>query len=171
MKSVNRIIKFLWVLSLLFFIGGLLYGYYLLPDVVCVKFDPSGNPVDYVERKHAFFGFSGVFALFNILLIALEKFTLLLPHRFKPVFNKSYWLSSDETKEGLDFVLSDWFYSFSIAINTCIFVTYYIFGKVNIEMHSSILQYAWVVPVFSTVLLLWILYLPFRLSISKIFIR
>ncbi|HAR20747.1 MAG TPA: hypothetical protein DCR46_08790 [Cytophagales bacterium] len=171
MKSVNRIIKFLWVLSLLFFVGVLLYGYYLLPDVVCVQFDAAGNPIDYVERKKAFYGFSGVFALFNVLLLTLEKFTLLLPNRLKPVPNKSYWLGNEETKQGLQYVLSDWFYGFSAFLNCWILVFFFLFGKINIDMHSSLLQYAWVMPTFITMLLLWILYLPIRLSISKIFIR
>lgn len=171
MQSVNRIIKFLWVLSLLFFLGILLYGYYLLPDVVCIRFDANGSPLDYIERKKVFYGFASVFATFNILLISLEKFMLLLPNRIKPVPNKSYWLSSDETKLGLNYVLSDWFYTFSVAINLCILLVYYSFGKVNIEMQSSILQYSWVLPTCGTILLLWIVYLPIRLSISKIFIR
>ena len=171
MLSVNRVIKFIWILSLLLFTSGLLYGYYLVPDAVCISFDSNGNPTDYIERKNAFYGFAAVFAFFNILIMSLERFFLLIPNRMKPVPNKTYWLSTEETNQGLNFVLSDWFYSFLTIINLCFIIIYYVFTKINRDLQSSILQYSWVLPVCSILIVAWIIYLPFRLFISKIFIR
>jgi hypothetical protein len=171
MLSINRVIKFIWILSLLLFTSGLLYGYYLVPDAVCISFDSNGNPTDYIERKNAFYGFAAVFAFFNILIMSLERFFLLIPNRMKPVPNKAYWLSTEETNQALNFVLSDWFYSFLTIINLCFIIIYYVFTKINRDLQSSILQYSWVLPVCSVLIVAWITYLPFRLFISKIFIR
>jgi len=171
MLSVNRVIKFIWILSLLLFTSVLLYGYYLVPDAVCVSFDSNGNPIDYIERKKAFYGFAGIFAFFNILVMALERFFILIPNRMKPVPNKAYWLSTEETNQALNFVLSDWFYSFLAVINLCFIIIYYVFTKINRDIQSSILQYSWLLPVCSIFIIAWIIYLPFRLFINKIFIR
>lgn len=171
MLSVNRVIKFIWIFSLLTFTSVLLYGYYLVPDAVCFNFDSNGNPIDYIERKKAFYAFAIVFAVFNILLISLERFILLVPNRLKPVPNKAYWISTEETNQALNFVLSDWFYSFLTILNLCFIIVYYVFTKINRDIQSSILQYSWVLPVCCVFILIWIFYLPVRLSISKILIR
>ena len=171
MLSVNRVIKSIWILSLFIFTFVLLYGYYLLPDAVCISFDLKGNPTDYIERKKAFYGFASVFAFFNILVVFLDRFFLLIPNRIKPVPNKAYWLSTEETNQALNFVLSDWFYSFLTIINLCFIIIYYAFTKINRDFQSSILQYSWVLPVCSILIAAWVIYLPLRLYISKIFIR
>ena len=171
MLSVNRVIKFLWVISLILFLAGLLYGYYILPDAICFKFDSYGFPMDYMPRKNAFYIFTGICGSYNILIILIEKLILMIPNRLKPVLNKIYWLSTQETQNGLNFVLSNWFYSFLVILNVCLFVVFYAFAKVNSNFQSNIIQYFWVFQAITIILVLWILYLPVRLFISKIFIK
>ena len=171
MLSVNRVIKFLWILSLIIFLSGLLYGYYILPDAVCIHFDSKGDPMEYIARKNAFYFFSGICAGFNILLLILERLVLLIPDRLKPIPNKSFWLSNDETRQALNFTLSNWFFTFAIILNTCLLGCFYAFTKVNSNFQSSIFQYYWIFQTVTVIIILWIIYLPVRLFISKIFIR
>ncbi len=171
MLSVNRVVKFLWIISLILFLAGLLYGYYILPDAICFKFDHNGYPLDYMPRKNAFYIFSGICGIFNFLILLIERLVLMVPNRLKPVPNKIYWLQDQETENGLNFVLSNWFYSFLAVLNTCLLLVFYCFAKVNSNFQSNIVQYFWVFQAVTILLILWILYLPIRLFINKMFIR
>ena len=171
MLSVNRVVKFLWIISLLLFLSGLLYGYYILPDAVCFKFDPNGFPLDYMPRKNAFYIFSGICGTFNILILLIERLVLMIPNRLKPVPNKEFWLATQENQDALNYVLSNWFYSFLAVLNTSLLLVFYSFAKVNSNFQSNITQYFWVYQAITIILILWVLYLPVRLFISKIFIR
>lgn len=171
MVAVNRILKFLWLLSLLFFFANLFYGYYVLPDVVCTQFDAFGNPVEYTDRKNVFYFFIGVVGILNILITLLEKTILMIPNRYKPVPNKVYWLSSDERQSALNFILSDWLYSLGAIFNLCITYSVFVFWLVNTDIQKNILSFTWLLPTIAVILLITLIYLPIRLTISKIFIR
>jgi hypothetical protein len=171
MQSANLFLKFLWFLSLLLFLSALFYGYYLLPDVVCVQFGSNGSPLEYWERKYVFYVFVFSFALFNGVLLILEKFFSLLPATKKSIFQRDFWLGNSETKEILGLLISNWFYSFLILLNISILISFGVIWKVNYDMQSNILQYSWAFWVISGTLFLWILCLPIRLSIPKLFIR
>ena len=167
MQSINTVIKFIWLLSIVLFLAAILYGYYLLPDVVCIKFSAQGSPTEYWDRKHVFYAFVGVFALLNVLILVIEKLFSLLPSTSKPIPNKSFWTQSPETKEILHFVFSNWFYSLLFMINISILAVFGVIWIVNYDIRSSILQYAWVPWTIITMFTLWIIYLPVRLFINK----
>lgn len=167
MQSINTVIKFIWLLSILVFLGALFYGYYLLPDVVCIRFSAQGAPTEYWERKYVFYAFVGAFALLNVLILVIDKLFSLIPHSLKPIPNKKFWLQSEASKETLHFVFSNWFYSLLFAVNISILATLGVIWWVNYEIQSSILQYSWVPKAIIAILTLWVVYLPLRLFISK----
>lgn len=167
MQSINTVIKFIWLLSILLFLGALFYGYYLLPDVVCIRFSAQGSPTEYWERKHVFYAFVGAFALLNVLILVIDKLFSLIPNPLKPIPNKQFWLHSETSKETLHFVFSNWFYSLLFIVNIAILGVFGVIWKVNYDIQSSILQYAWLPKVIICVLALWVVYLPVRLFISK----
>ncbi len=171
MRSTNLILKFLWFLSLFLVLAGLFYGYYLLPDVVCVKFSHTGSPLEYWERKYIFYVFAFTFVLFNVLLLATEKFFQLLPDSKKPLINRVFWLSSPETKEGIGLLISSWFYSFIFILNVSMLAVFGVVWKVNYDIQSNILQYTWLLWILIGLFASWIAYLPIRLSISKLFLN
>ena len=167
MQSSNIIIKFLWFVSILAFLFVLLYGYYLLPDVVCIKFSSNGSALEYWERKYIFYVFTGTFSLFNVLMLALEKMYFMLPYSKRAIPNKRFWISSEEKRQRSTFIVSSWVYSFLTVINFSIIGTFGVIWKVNYTMQSNINEYSWVFILIATTLALWIIYLPGRLSINK----
>ena len=171
MLSVNRVIKFLWIFSLFIFLGALFYGYYLLPDVVCVKFDAYGMAQEYVPRANAFYFFVTICGVFNLLLVTIERLLMLLPDTLKPIPNKTFWLKDKETKIALNYVISDWFYGFAAILNACLLACFYVFATVNLKTQSNILQFQWLWATIASIILLTIIYFIVRLNISKILIR
>lgn len=76
-SSINRFIKFFWLVSLMIFFAALLLVYAFLPDRVAVHANDAGMPDEFVAREWFFYfsliGFVGA----NVLLYILRKLLLL----------------------------------------------------------------------------------------------
>jgi hypothetical protein len=171
MLSISRVIQFLWVFTILLFLAFFFYGYYLLPDVVCVRFTSNGMPDLYWDRTYLFYVFAGALTVFNVLFLAIEKVLGMVPISLRIFPNKAFWTSSEENVEAVGFIGSNWLYSFMSILNMSILAVFGVFWKVNFDVQSNILNYGWVTWLILSVLGVWIVYLPIRLFISKVFIQ
>jgi uncharacterized membrane protein len=77
LSSVNRLIKFFWLISLVIFFAALLLVYAFLPDRVAIHANTAGMPDEFIARE-SFFYFSLIgFVGANVLLYVLRKLLLL----------------------------------------------------------------------------------------------
>lgn len=159
---MSAAVKFLYYVSVVFFILVLLYTYYQFPSVVAVGYSQNIEMQEFKEKEWLFYAGGGVFLLFNILVIILKKITLKFPATLLPSLNKPYWLQSPDHKEVLQRIYETWFNSFAIVFNGMMMFIFVALFLINVVGYKSFQDYLPLAMAWLILLGLWWVVLPIR---------
>jgi hypothetical protein len=167
MSSLNRITKFIWILSLLSFLALDLYVYSQLPQTVGVLYNSEGLPESYVKRPLFFFIGIAFILILNLIFVALIKSFIGFPFKLIGWEKLSVWQTTRSLKLEFSDFIENWGYSFLVFLNLFLINTLYILWKVNVEMGSRISEYSWVIWPFLGLLIIFPVYLVAKLKNSS----
>ncbi|MFN0047699.1 MAG: hypothetical protein ACKVOU_01100 [Cytophagales bacterium] len=165
---MSAAVKFLFYLSVPFFIIVLMYTYYLFPSVVAIGYSKNIEMQEFREKEWLFYVGGGLFLVFNILIQALKKIIGNLPVSILPAINKKYWLQADEYKEVLQGMYNTWLNGLNLILNlllTVIFISLYL---VNVLAFKTIAFYQPIILGFVVLLGLWFIVLPLRMLLKNV---
>lgn len=167
MTSVNRITKFLWILSLLGFLALDLYSYAQLPQSVGYIYSQDGLPTNFIERPFFFFIGIGFIIILNLIIVSLMKTFVEFPFKQLGWEKLAVWQTTRAFKLSFVEFIETWGYSFLIFLNLFLSYTLYVLWKVNSEMGSRISEYSWIIWPFALLMVVFPLYLVAKLATSK----
>jgi len=159
---MSAAVKFLFYLSVMFFIVTLLYTYYQFPSVVAIGYSRNIEMQEFRSKEWLFYIGGGLFFVFNIVIQALKKIISNLPASILPTLNKGYWNQEMEHKEALHRIYETWLNSFNFLFNillTFIFVALFL---VNVTGFKSFDFYKPIILGLLALLALWWIVLPLR---------
>ena len=147
--EMSRLIKALWLLSILMFLGGLLYVYANLPQEVAlaVKTVESGGWI--ISRNIFFYGSLSIFIVVNVVLYV---FGLILKRLPFPEPKSSYWLSNPELRTNVRI----WITSFSFVVNLLLLSTIISVAFIN---NNNISAYRFFMYFGPALILIWLMIL------------
>ncbi|PWJ42342.1 hypothetical protein [Sediminitomix flava] len=150
-----KLIKYVWGLSLLLFLGFSLLMYVYLPEKVNLNIDlPSGEGV-YLFRGDFFYTSMAVLLLFNIGLTIFGNAILYVPYNLIMIPNKKYWLSNVERKNQLIEKSKSWTKGMATFINIFLLATVTQIFSQNTEYNYAIDSVFYVIPI---IIIFWIFY-------------
>ena len=164
---MSPLVKFIYYLSVVFFLGILFYSYYQFPEFVAVGYSHNTGMKEYIGREALFYYGAGAFFLFNVLLSILKFLLPSTPFRFLFFPNRDFWLSSIELREALQRVITVWLDSFGALFNLLtgfVLLSLFFVNVVGFRDFSFFLPFIY----FGIALVsLWFLVLIGRLSYKK----
>lgn len=108
--------KYLWILSMLGFLGVLLATYVQLPDPVEISTLDNGRPDYYVEREPYFYIAFGVMLFLNVCLLVGGNLFIHVSPSF-PFPMKKFWLQNKDTQKVLKGIFKGWFRGIAFCLN------------------------------------------------------
>ena len=114
---MNKILSMLRSVSLVGFIGILLYVYAGLTEKVAIGFGPHGEVADYITRAQFFYGGLIFVMLANVSIIVLPK-----------LFSKS---KNSERANRMLSKVTDWLLIFNICINLIFSISVSVLARIN----------------------------------------
>jgi uncharacterized membrane protein len=166
MTSLNRITKFVWLLSLLAFLAFDLYTYSQLPQSVGYMYNGDGLPEAFVPRPVFFFIAIAFILLLNLIMVALIKTFIGFPFRLIGWDKLAAWQTTRSLKQEFSNFIETWGYSFLIFLNLFLLNTLYVLWKVNVEIGSRISEHSWIIWPFVFLLITFPIYLVSKLSLT-----
>jgi uncharacterized membrane protein len=167
MKPVYLLFRVAKVITLLLFIGLLLYLYFLLPEQIGIHFNQFGQADNYLSRSQ-FFYTAGLFLIFfNIAISLLGRFLAAMPASLLPVPNRDFWSATPELRIQLNYLLRNWLNGFMALINIVMALTLFVVFKINTDLDASIGNYGWVFIGALAAIAAWVAYLPVRLMMRR----
>ena len=106
---MSRLIKFIWIITTLLFLGILLWVYAYLPENVNIGTDAEGAGNGFIGRESFFYTALVIFAFFNGVLFTLKKW-------IEMKAGERIYTSHDEPGS-LQHDLADWLLGFAASIN------------------------------------------------------
>lgn len=151
---MNNLVKFLWGVSILFFLLLLVWVYSYLPEQVGLSWDGNGQVTTEIGRGAFFYISLAVFVVSNLILYILGRLLRIIPKG-----NNSF-LSDPEFSLRLD----GWLRSFSWMLNICYILLVVYFGLVNNPGSFRYTEYTHVfIYMMPVIILLWLFGLAFLL--------
>lgn len=112
-----KIIKYLWVLSLLGFLGVNLYVYALLPDKVNAFAYGNTGENSFISKSDFFYISMSILLFGNILLVLLGNLISMNSPAILPLPNKTAWVSSKENIRNLYQRFKYWLQGIGFIVN------------------------------------------------------
>lgn len=165
---MKSFVKFLYYLSIIFFLVNLFFGYYQFPDFVGVGYDENIGMIQYKSKHHLFYFGAGLFILVTIIISIGRKIIGSFPFSLFPFPQKSFWLQNQDTREGLVNAHQVWLMSFATMFNLFLGILFLILFLVNIAEYGSFSKYVPVVYGWIILLAFWWVILVVRLNVKKI---
>lgn len=165
---MKSLVKFLYILSIVFFFFNIIFSYYQFPDYVAIGIDASNGLKEFKSKSFLFYAGIGLFFIINVLIMVSKKILLMVPFSVFPIPNKSFWLSSPDHRAGLVLAHHVWLNSFATFFNVflgCLFLFLYL---LNVVEYSTFYSFGIIVYVFIGLLSAWWLILLVRLHVNKI---
>ncbi len=165
---MKSLVKFLYILSIIFFFLNIIFSYYQFPDYVAVGLDATNGLKEFKSKSFLFYAGLILFFIINMLVLIAKKVIFGVPFSLFPLPNKSFWLSSADHREGLVQAHFVWLNSFATFFNVflgCLFLFLYL---LNVVEFSTFHSFGIIVYVFMALLSGWWLLLLGRLYINKI---
>ncbi len=111
-----KLIKFLWMLSMLAVMGVLLYENVILQPPITLKIDDTGGVFN-LTKNGFFYLFLAAIVVFNGILLILGTVIPTLPEKFLPLPKRKFWSSSQATRKILLKNFKLWTKGIGIFIN------------------------------------------------------
>lgn len=161
MKASTFFVRTWRILSILGLVFALFTSYISYPGDVAVRFDEQNNPIQTVERETIFYVAVLIFILNNTLINAISRLFLKVPTAKIPVPNPDMWVSH---RSQLNEIFTNWFSALMAAINTILALGLFVLSLLNrSDRPIQALDYAWLLPVSTVILIVVIAALPIRL--------
>ncbi|MCY7350099.1 MAG: DUF1648 domain-containing protein [Cytophagaceae bacterium] len=159
---VARILRFL---SIPLFLVALFLTYQNLPDRVAVHYTPSGQADGYLGRDSVFYIAGSIMLIFNILFGFLSRSILTLPDAAVGVFGTFRWRNNPEA---LRLSLIAWLGLGAAALHVFLVFCLNALSELNDSQSAeTVFDYRWLLQLGLALLLVWFLYLPLRLFLTK----
>jgi hypothetical protein len=155
---MRRIIKFIWLLSVVVFLAMLLWVYAYLPNRVGVMADYEGIADTFVSKGNFFYLALGLFLLVNGALFVMRR--LLVPGDFSTPKTPA-----SVARAGLRADLADWMLGFAAALNFFFILAMSYLSVFNNPESGNVNFYGVLVgagPVLVALMLLVLVYLFFK---------
>ena len=114
---MSGLAKLAWVISLLLFLGVLLYTYVYLPERIDFGSTAESLPLVTLLKAEYFYGIVGAVAVANVLIILLGNLFKYLPTPFLPVPQRLFWMRDSLTRKHLYEHLEGWTRGLGFCIN------------------------------------------------------
>ncbi|MFT7034331.1 MAG: hypothetical protein ACJA2S_002845 [Cyclobacteriaceae bacterium] len=148
-----RVFKLVSRITIIIFIGMLLYVYAYLPEVVKLYIDDNDVAIIAVGKEQFFYGCLGIFVVCTLILSYLKKSLQAIP------LTNSKDSISEAKKEGLQ----SWAHSLSVVLYLFFTATIAFIGMYHNSEHFNISNFAFLIYIGPVLLLGWIFYLPILL--------
>jgi hypothetical protein len=159
---MSAAVKFLYYVSIVFFLLVLLYTYYQFPSVVAIGYSENIEMQEFKEKEWLFYAAGGFFLVFNLLVIILKKAIGSFPASVLPSLQKSYWTQSPDHKEILHRIYETWFNSFAFLFNCLLMFILVALFLINVVGFKSFQDYQPIILGWSAIVALWWIVLPVR---------
>lgn len=159
---VARVLRFL---SIPLFVVALLLTYFNLPDRVAVHYTPGGQADGYLGRESIFYIVGGIMLVFNMLFSFLSRSVSTLPAAALGVFSTARWRSNPDALRSM---LVAWFGLGAAALHIFLVLCLNALSELNdSESKETVFDYRWLLSLGAGLLLVWLMYLPLRLWLTK----
>lgn len=165
---MKSFIKFLYYLSIIYFLINIFFSYYQSPEFVGIGFNEKSGTTEYKSKHHLFYFGAGLFLLVTALVAVFRKTIINFPFSLFPFPNKTFWMQNQESREGLVNAHQVWMMSFATMFNLFLGSLFLILFLVNIVQYGTFSSYAPVVFGGIIILGFWWIILVIRLYIKKI---
>lgn len=165
---MHGLVKFLYLVSLLFATVSLFFAYYQLGEFVIVGIDPDTLLEVMISKHYIFYFFGGILLLANLLFVIVASLIPSIPLSAFPIPNKSFWLSSVEhLEEGHAFCIT-WVRSWVGLCNGIVFASLTFLWLYNIWEAGTLIIYNLILQYLLLSLLLWWIWIPIRFSVKRL---
>lgn len=164
MKTGTFFIRVWRILSILGLLFTLFNSYISYPAEVAVRFDRIGAAIQYIDRETLFYLAVAIFLINNTLINAVARLFPKVPVGGLPIPNQHVWSAH---RGQLNEHVTNWFYALMAAINTVLALALIVISLLNRSDRSQqAVDYAWLLPISTVILLVVLAALPVRLFIK-----
>ena len=129
-SNMSKLMRTFWLLSILIFLGILLYVYANLPGEVALSFNAGEESGWTIPKSTFFYGSLLVFVIVNVILYVFGLILRRLPF---PEPKNSYWLANPELRTNI----SIWITSFNFVVNLLLVSIILAVGFINNDNTSG----------------------------------
>lgn len=161
MKTGTFFVRIWRTLSILGLLFALFNSYVSYPSEVAVRFDELNQPTQFIGREALFYLAVAIFLINNTLVNAVARLFPRVPTAQLVVPNQPVWASH---RAALNVVVTNWFYALMASINTILALGLMVLSFLNRSARTiQAIDYAWLLPLSSAILISVLLALPIRL--------
>ncbi len=164
-KHMNRLFKWLWLLSVILLIGQSLTGYGELPDRMASHFNAAGEPDGYSSKQEFFLLWYFLIVIVNIWVPLAPMIVRKLPSLLS-VPNKNYWLADESRRERLIGILTDVLSAILFLTNVILMLAFKYTADVNLGAPPPF-SLSWIIVLAVFGLLIGIIYPIYALRIGR----
>jgi hypothetical protein len=161
MKTGTFFVRVWRIISILGLLFALFNSYISYPGEVAVRFDDLNQPIQFISRESLFYMAVAIFLVNNTLINAVARLFPRVPTARIPVPNQQAWATH---RDALNEVFTNWFYALMAAINTVLALGLMVLSFLNNSSRKlQSLDYAWLLPLSTAILIIVLVALPIRL--------
>lgn len=154
---MQRILKFVSRVSILVFLGMLLYVYAFLPEMVDLYIDASGAAAISVDKEVFFYGAIGIFLVINLVTSLFSRMVGMMPVMSKGLLRTSTMKAN----------LLLWCHGLAIILNAFMLFSVTFIGLYYNDEHFNIKYFSFLVYLGPVMLVLWFFVLFYFLLIDS----
>ncbi|MCS7004541.1 MAG: hypothetical protein NZM38_04365 [Cytophagales bacterium] len=116
LHQLFRLVKWLWAFSFLIFFIVFFWTYASLGETLRIPLDNKGN-VLFLQRDYYYYYISALFLMSNIFVIIIGNLIAFFPDSLLPVPNRSYWISTKQLREEINWRIKRVFSGIGLFMN------------------------------------------------------